>query len=231
MPLLYSATIFLSAFLLFQVQPMIGRFILPWFGSAPGVWAACMLFFQTTLLLGYAYAHYVVNRFSPRRQAIMHVTLLALAVLVLPITPDASLKPPDGDSPVLRITGILAFSVGVPYLLLSATGPLMQAWFAREFAGRSPYRLYALSNVGSLAALLSFPFLFEQLKVQFYLDAGPNVLLQEVWGKSVQFNSEISELFYISLSPRVCLFEGVGVVRKPVLLNLFGGQRTVLAFD
>jgi hypothetical protein len=160
MLLLFSATIFLSAFLLFQVQPMIGRFILPWFGSAPGVWATCMLFFQALLLLGYSYAHFVVSRWSPRRQAIVHGSLLVLTLLALPITPDAAWKPIDGDMPITRITVILLLSVGAPYLLLSSTGPLLQAWFAR-LSTASPYRLYALSNAGSLLALLSYPVLVE----------------------------------------------------------------------
>jgi len=157
---LFSATIFLSAFLLFQVQPMIGRFILPWFGSTPGVWATCMLFFQVVLLVGYSYAHFVVSRWSPRRQALVHGVFLALALLALPITPDAAWKPPDGGMPITRIITILLLSVGAPYLLLSSTGPLLQGWFTR-LSTASPYRLYALSNLGSLLALLSYPVLVE----------------------------------------------------------------------
>ena len=94
MLLLYGSTVFLSAFLLFQIQPIIGRFILPWFGSAPGVWATCLLFFQVLLLLGYTYAHFVVSRWPASRQAAIHATLLGLVALTLPITPDAAWKPP-----------------------------------------------------------------------------------------------------------------------------------------
>ena len=160
--LLYCATVFLSAFLLFQVQPVVGKYILPWFGSTPGVWTTCMLFFQMLLLGGYAYAHFIVSRLEPRRQAWVHGVLLALALLALPITPSADLVPEGADAPVGAILLVLAASVGVPYLLLSATGPLLQGWFARLHPGRSPYWLYALSNVGSLLALVTYPIWVER---------------------------------------------------------------------
>ncbi len=161
--LLFGATIFLSAFLLFQVQPVIGKYILPWFGSSPGVWTTCLLFFQILLLGGYAYAHFVVVRLSPKRQAIVHGCLLLAALVTLPITPAADWKPTGEEAPVGRILLVLTFSVGLPYLLLSSTGPLLQGWFARLHPGRSPYRLYALSNFGSLLALVSYPLLIERL--------------------------------------------------------------------
>ena len=160
--LLFATTVFLSAFLLFQVQPMIGKYILPWFGAAPGVWATSLLFFQVVLLGGYAYAHFIVSRLTWRRQAILHVTLLGLALIVLPITPAEALKPTNADAPISRILLILTLSVGAPYLLLSSTGPLLQRWFAELHPGRSPYRLYALSNLGSMLALLSYPFIVER---------------------------------------------------------------------
>lgn len=159
--ILYAATIFLSAFLLFQVQPVIGKYILPWFGSSPGVWATCLLFFQVLLLCGYTYAHFVVSRLSPKRQALLHAALLGVALLTLPITPSTDWKPTGEEAPTGRILIVLAFSVGLPYLLLSSTGPLIQGWYARLNPSRSPYRLYALSNVGSLLALLSYPFVVE----------------------------------------------------------------------
>ena len=158
---LLGATVFLSAFLLFQVQPIIGKFILPWFGSTPGVWATALLFFQLMLLAGYAYAHFIVSRLTWRRQAMLHAALLGLALTVLPITPDDALKPTSADAPIAGILLILTVSVGAPYLLLAATAPLIQRWFAHLHQGRSPYRLYALSNLGSLIALLSYPFLVE----------------------------------------------------------------------
>ena len=160
---LFAATIFLSAFLLFQVQPMIGKYILPWFGSTPGVWATALLFFQLTLLAGYTYAHLLVSFLNWRRQAIVHASLLALALITFPIAPEEALKPMDPEAPVGRILLILSLSVGAPFFLLSATAPLLQRWFAVLHPHGSPYRLYALSNVGSLLALLSYPFVIERL--------------------------------------------------------------------
>jgi len=159
---LFGVAVFLGAFLLFQVQPLIGKFILPWFGSSPGVWAACLLFFQVTLLGGYAYAHLLVSKLSPTRQAWTHVCLLVIALATMPITPSDSWRPGPEQNPVLGILGVLGASVGVPFLLLSATGPLLQRWFAHLEPGRSPYRLYALSNVGSIVALISYPFVVER---------------------------------------------------------------------
>ena len=128
---LLAITVFLSAFLLFQVQPLIGKYILPWFGSTSGVWATALLFFQLMLLAGYAYAHFIVSRLTWRRQAILHAVLLGLVLVVLPITPSDGLKPTDADAPVGRILLILMASVGAPYLLLAATAPLLQRWFAQ----------------------------------------------------------------------------------------------------
>lgn len=158
---LSALTIFLSAFLLFQVQPVISRMILPWFGGGPAVWSTCMLFFQVALLGGYAYAHFLNGVRSSRRQMIIHLVLLVVAAVTLPIIPAETWKPQDGTQPTWRILSLLAFNVGLPYFILSSTGPLVQAWFHRVFPDRSPYRLYALSNVGSLGALLSYPFVFE----------------------------------------------------------------------
>ena len=158
---LHAATIFLSAFLLFLVQPLLAKQILPWFGGAAIVWTLCMVFFQLVLLLGYAYAHWLASRADARRQALIHIALLAASLAFLPIAPDASWKPAGGDNPVLRILLLLFATVGLPYFLLSSTSPLVQSWFAREFPGSSPYRLFALSNLASMLALLGYPFLFE----------------------------------------------------------------------
>lgn len=158
---LFALTTFLSAFLLFQVQPLLSKAILPWFGGSPAVWTVCMLFFQIVLFCGYVYAH-VTTKYLPRKvQAGLHLILLAVAVSLGPITPAASWKPNPADDPTARIMLLLTVCIGLPYFLLSATGPLLQAWFARINSGVSPYRLYALSNVGSLLALLSYPFVFE----------------------------------------------------------------------
>src|SRR5476649_651185 len=157
----YALTIFTGAFLLFQVQPLIGKFILPWFGGGPGVWTTCLLFFQTLLLGGYAYAHFSSTRLKPKTQAIVHLVLLALALSLLPITPGDGWKAHIAGNPVGHILLLLLACVGLPYFVLSSTGPLMQQWFSRAHPGVSPYRLYALSNVGSLLALLSYPVFFE----------------------------------------------------------------------
>ncbi|MCX6629615.1 MAG: hypothetical protein NTW28_18510 [Candidatus Solibacter sp.] len=160
--ILYALTILVSAFLLFQVQPVIAKIILPWFGGSAAVWTTCLLFFQMVLLLGYMYSHAVIRYLKPRAQMLLHAGLLVVSVLALPIYPNASWKPSGaGAEPTLQILGLLAVTIGLPYFLLSTTGPLLQAWYARRFHGAMPYRLYALSNAGSMFALISYPALFE----------------------------------------------------------------------
>ena len=159
--ILYWLTIVVSAFLLFQVQPIIAKIILPWFGGSAAVWTICLLFFQVVLLLGYLYAHAIIRYLKPRIQMILHVGLLVASAAVLPIYPNAGWKPSGAGDPTWQILGLLAATVGLPYFLLSTTGPLLQAWYARQFKGAMPYRLYALSNAGSMFALLSYPVLFE----------------------------------------------------------------------
>ncbi|HZJ22421.1 MAG TPA: hypothetical protein VFD54_03870 [Anaerolineales bacterium] len=168
--ILFSISIFLSAFLLFQIQPMIGKFILPWFGGTPAVWSTLMLFFQVLLTGGYAYAYWLIGRVEKRWQIIIHISLMAFAIIILvllsftwtsPITPGSSWKPNDVTSPILDIFKLLIISVGLPYFILASNGPLMQAWFTRIFPDRSYARLYALSNVGSLLGLLAYPVLIE----------------------------------------------------------------------
>lgn len=160
---LFALTIFAGAFLLFQVQPLIAKYILPWFGGGPSVWTTCMLFFQTFLLAGYAYAHAITRYVSQKRQPIVHFVLLAVALFFLPIIPSARWRPESFDNPTWRILLLLTVSLSVPYMTLAATGPLLQAWFSKLYPGKSPYRLYALSNVGSLLALISYPILIEPL--------------------------------------------------------------------
>jgi SAM-dependent methyltransferase len=159
--ILYAFTILVSAFLLFQVQPVIAKIILPWFGGSAAVWTTCLLFFQMVLLLGYLYAHAVIRYLKPRMQVATHTALLLICALTLPVYPAASWKPTGGEEPTLRILGLLAATLGLPYFMLSTTGPLLQAWYARKFKGSMPYRLYALSNAGSMFALISYPVLFE----------------------------------------------------------------------
>lgn len=158
---LFAACIFWGAFLLFQIEPLIGKFILPWFGGSPAVWTTCMLFFQVLLLAGYAYAHLSLDRLPAARQSQLHLLLLLLALATLPITPSTNWKPEIGQDPSLTILLLLSVSVGLPFFILGSTSPLLQAWFVRACPGRSPYPLYALSNLGSLLALLTYPFLFE----------------------------------------------------------------------
>jgi SAM-dependent methyltransferase len=158
---LHAAIIFLSAFLLFLVQPLLAKQILPWFGGAAIVWTLCMVFFQLVLLLGYAYAHWLTSRVRSDRQAWIHGSLLVASLAFLPLLPDPSWKPVGGEAPVARILLLLFATVGLPYFLLSSTSPLVQGWFARAYPGSSPYRLFALSNLASMLALLGYPFLLE----------------------------------------------------------------------
>jgi hypothetical protein len=157
----FGLTILLGAFLLFQVQPLVSKAILPWFGGCPAVWTTCMLFFQTLLFGGYLYAHLLQRWLAPRRQIVVHLLLVVAALAMLPMLPGPAYKPADDSNPTWRILWLLTATVGLPYFALSATSPLVQAWFSGKHPDRSPYRLYALSNAGSLAALLSYPFVFE----------------------------------------------------------------------
>jgi SAM-dependent methyltransferase len=160
--ILHAATIFLSAFLLFLVQPVIAKQILPWFGGAAAVWATCLVFFQSVLLIGYAYSDWTTRLLAPRRQAWLHIALLAASLLMIPIIPEARWKPgAEGGEPTVLILGLLGATIGLPYFLLSTTSPLVQAWFWQSFRHAVPYRLFALSNFASLLALLSYPVLVE----------------------------------------------------------------------
>ena len=159
--ILYALTIFASAFLLFLVQPLMAKQILPWFGGSAAVWSTCLIFFQFVLLFGYAYADWTTRKLAPRRQIALHIALLALSLASLPIVASSSWKPGGGEEPALRILGLLGATIGLPYFLLSTTGPLVQAWFARSFPAGTVYRLFALSNLASLLALVSYPFAVE----------------------------------------------------------------------
>src|SRR4051812_23830207 len=159
--MLYAGTIFLSSFLLFLVQPLIARLILPWFGGSAAVWTTCMLFFQTVLLAGYAYAHFLHAKVPGRAQAVIHTILLATAIFLLPIAPGEAWKPTGGEEPISRILLLLCASVGLPYLLLASTSPLLQTWYVRAHPQGNPYRLFAISNLASLGALVGYPFVVE----------------------------------------------------------------------
>ena len=158
---LFASTILLSAFLLFLVQPIIAKQILPWFGGTSAVWTTCLVFFQVMLLAGYTYAHLSTRYLTPKHQARLHIGLLALSLLFLPIIPSAALKPLAGADAAFRIVVLLLATIGLPYFLLSSTGPLLQKWVAPRFPEKTVYRLFALSNFGSLIGLLAFPFAIE----------------------------------------------------------------------
>jgi hypothetical protein len=158
---LCSATVFLSAFLLFLVEPLFAKIILPWFGGSAAVWATCLVFFQSALLLGYYYADITSRKLSPRQQVWIHLAVLLIALLFIPIAPGAYWHPHPGEDPFWRILGLLTFALGVPYTLLSTTSPLVQTWYARCQTGSEAYHLFALSNFASFLALLSYPFVIE----------------------------------------------------------------------
>ena len=156
----YAGTIFLSAFLLFLVQPIIAKQILPWFGGSSAVWTTALVFFQSTLLAGYAYAD-LTTRLGVRRQTLLHIGLLVLSLATLPILASTDWKPRGDEEPIVRILLLLTATIGLPYFLLSTTTPLLQSWYWRRFSAVVPYRLFALSNFASLLALLGFPVLLE----------------------------------------------------------------------
>jgi SAM-dependent methyltransferase len=156
------AAVFLAAFLSFQIQPMIGKMLLPWFGGSAGVWSVCLLFFQVVLLAGYGYAHLLARWLGFGGQLVVHLTMLVVAVAALDITPDELWKPVDSQAPAGWLLVVLCLSVGPPYFLLTTTSPLLQTWYRRA-GGGEPYWLYSLSNLGSLMGLLSYPFVVEPL--------------------------------------------------------------------
>lgn len=155
-----AATILSSALLLFLIQPIVSKSILGWFGGAPNVWTTCMLFFQSVLVLGYAYAH-LLSSLPMRRQVVIHLCVLVAALVTLPVVADTSWQPDPSSNPTLAILQLLLIHVGMSYFVLSTTGPLVQSWFARSLNAGTPYRLYALSSVGSLVALIAYPLFVE----------------------------------------------------------------------
>jgi hypothetical protein len=159
--ILYALTVFISAFLLFQVQPMIAKMILPWFGGAAAVWITCMLFFQVALLAGYIYAHLLISHVRPRGQILIHLAMLCVSLCLLPVTPGQELRVMKDTDPLLHLLIILTTSVGLPYFQLSTTSPLLQSWYASAYRKALPYRLFALSNLASLLGLIAYPFFIE----------------------------------------------------------------------
>jgi len=159
--IVYAITVVASACLLFLIQPLIARMILPWFGGTSAVWITALVFFQVCLLCGYSYAHWLSEKVAPRRQWLIHIVLLIAACALLPVIPSPAWRPEAGDAPLLRILLLLGATVGLPCVVLSATSPLLQVWYMRLTGSRVPLWLFAWSNAGSLVALLGFPLLLE----------------------------------------------------------------------
>src|SRR5262245_62534792 len=159
----YSLATFLSAVLLFSVQPLFAKMVLPVLGGSPSVWAVAIFFFQSALLVGYCYAHLLIAKAPPRLSGIIHLAVMVVALLALPIgLPSGWTEPPPGE-PYLWQIGLFTVAIGLPFLAVAANAPLLQAWFARTGHAQAgdPYFLYAASNLGSLIALLSYPFILE----------------------------------------------------------------------
>ncbi|MEN8242377.1 MAG: fused MFS/spermidine synthase [Chloroflexota bacterium] len=191
---IYIVSVFLSAFLLFQIQPLVGKLILPWFGGTSAVWSTIMLFFQTLLTGGYAYAYWLVGLKSQSKQNRSHLLLLVASLIILvlmsiggssPITPDLSLRPTNPQHPVWEIIKLLFLIIGLPGFVLSANSTLIQTWFIRNNPKKSPYWLYSLSNAGSLLALVTYPILFEpkfSLQTQSWVWAGGYLIFGLITG-------------------------------------------------
>jgi hypothetical protein len=162
-PLLFTVTLFASSALLFAVQPMFAKMVLPRLGGTPATWITCLLFFQSALLAGYAYAHWSTSWLGPRRQSLVHGTLLLAALAVLPVAVPSGWTPGTGGAPVGWLLALLVVSVGLPFFVVASTAPLLQRWFAavRHPAAEDPYFLYRASNLGSMLALLAYPVLIE----------------------------------------------------------------------
>ena len=163
--ILFSTTIFVSAALLFLVEPMFAKFILPLFGSTPAVWTGSMMFFQMALLTSYLYVHATTTWLGARRQAVLHLVLVLLPILVLPLAvPSSDWAPTSEGSPIFLLLGLLLVSVGLPFFAISTTNPLIQRWLADTDhpAARDPYFLYRASNIGSIIGLLGYPLVVER---------------------------------------------------------------------
>jgi SAM-dependent methyltransferase len=207
--LLYGLAIFASAFLLFEVEPIIAKMILPWFGGVAAVWAVCLLFFQVVLLLGYSYAHWLTSRFQPRAQAHIHAVLLFLCLFALRIVPRNAWKPTGPEHPAARILLLLYACVGLPFFLLSTSSPLLQSWYAKRQVGVEPYRFYALSNAGSMLALVTYPILIE-----------PWISTRrQAFGWSIAFVGVVVMCAAITLLPRASPTPGASATSKTVALQ------------
>ncbi len=160
---LFSGTLFLSASLIFVLQPLFGKLMLPLLGGSPAVWSTCMVFYQMLLFVGYLYAHFLSTKLSHLRQIQVHGALILISLIALPVALPEVMSPPTDSNPTLWLVGVLFTSIGLPFLLISTTSPLLQKWFSHvgHHTSHDPYYLYAASNVGSLLALLSYTFIIE----------------------------------------------------------------------
>ncbi len=183
MLILFAAAICVSAFLLFLVQPMIAKMILPQLGGTPAVWNTCMVFFQAMLLAGYSYAHVLTGRFQIRRQVIVHLLVLLLPLAVLPVALAFEWTPSQSDSPIVWLLWLLTLSIGLPFFVLSTTAPLLQKWFSYmpHVLAKDPYVLYAASNFGSMVALLGYPAIIEP---NLSLHTGEGLSQSQLWSMS-----------------------------------------------
>lgn len=160
---LFAGTLFTSAALMFVLQPMFGKILLPLLGGSPAVWNTCMVFYQSILFLGYLYAHYLSTRLNQHKQILVHIAVILVSFLALPVGLPDNISPPTENNPTFWLLGVLFLSIGLPFFVVSTTAPLIQKWFANvgHHTSDDPYYLYAASNIGSLIALLSYPFLLE----------------------------------------------------------------------
>jgi hypothetical protein len=231
---LYGCTIFVSSLLLFLIQPVIAQQMLPWFGGSAGVWVTAMLFFQSMLLGGYSYAWWTTCRLSPRGQITLHLVLLAASLAFLPVTPSAAWLPTELSGPVPRILVSLLISIGLPYLLLASTSPMLQFWYARSTKTTYPYRLFAISNLASLGALILYPFAIQplstvgrQLRIWSWAYAGYAVLAASVaWRNRSRATAEQTSPEPIALRDRLLW---IALAACPSVLWL--GTASVLSQD
>ncbi len=213
----FGCAIFLSAFLLFQVQMVLGKYLLPFFGGTPSLWNTCMLFFQMLLLLGYLYVHILSLHKSPVVQGRVHSLLLIVSAVVLlvqwlywgsPITPGAEWKLQAGDNPIWKILKLLSITIGLPFFLMSTTSPLLQKWLSRISSETTPYRFYAVSNAGSLIGLLSYPFLFEWALTTRHQS--------KVWSAAYLIFIVLTVLIAWELSRNTATFRSIETVPSPL---------------
>ncbi|MBF0438421.1 MAG: fused MFS/spermidine synthase [Magnetococcales bacterium] len=198
----FAGTIFTSAFLLFLVQPIIAKQILPWFGGSAMVWTLCMVFFQSVLLVGYAYSDWITSHLAPINQGRLHGAIIVASLLSLPIVVGVDWKPHPTDDPAYLILGLLLVTIGLPYFLLSTTGPLLQSWCALTIQNATVYRLFSLSNLASLLALVSYP---------FFIEPWFSTLVQAIswsWVYTLFVILSVVSIFFFTHHP--CCTEGIG---------------------